>query len=217
MKTFLLTLFAVMAMIFTAPVTAEAKSLDLRVDASQSAPIFRNEAYAQVIARSAAREVLRMQAGDTVSLRSFGAVGLENLTRYEVRLSRRTNPPERVARIVAARIMRMANGGVRPQGTTEIVAMLQWGRFNCQAGDHIWIASDGIETGMVRSSQALLNGREQLPSPRAGSLTNCRVSMVGIGQTDQGSVTSRQVNTLIAAWQSFMRKAGARFTPVAIP
>lgn len=198
------------------PQPADAKSLDIRIDATTSAPLFRNEDYARLIAQRAANEVVQMQPGDYVTLRSFGAVGLDNITSYSVRLSRRSNTPQAVARIVAQRIIRMSQGGVRPQNSTEIVAMFEWGRFDCQPGDHIFVASDGVETGSV-SANALLSGRSQLPSPRAGLLANCEVTMLGIGQTDEAALTSREVNNLIAAWSSFMRRAGARFVPIANP
>lgn len=168
-------------------------------------------------ARGAANKIIKLRPGDHVTLRSFGAVGLDNLTRYDVRIGRRTNKAEDVARIVASRIMRMASGGVKPQASTEIVAMLQWGRFACKPGDQIWIASDGIETGVISNLTALVNGKAHLPKPKSAYLRHCDVTMAGIGQAANVQLSSVHVNNLIAVWSRFMRQSGAKFTPVVNP
>lgn len=215
-RIFLTSTIAVAASL-AAPHAAYAKDLDLRVDASESAPLFKSATYRRTIARAAANKVASLRPGDSVSLRSFGAVGLDNIASYEVRIGRRSNKASDIARVVAQRIMRMGEGGVRPQRTTEIIAMFQWGRFNCAPGDEIWVATDGIETGMIASPRAVASGRAELPAPKAGYLRNCSVTFVGIGQSASTPLTSTEVNNWIGAWRGYFRTAGAGFTPIVNP
>lgn len=217
MTRILMILSFMVAALVAAPQSAAAKALDIRIDASESAPLFKSEDYRRAIAVAAANKVAALRPGDRVTLRSFGAVGLDNVANYEVRIGRRSNTASNVARIVARRIIRMGEGGVRPQRTTEIIAMLQWGQFNCQSGHEIWVATDAIDTGMVSSPRAVANGRAQLPAPRAGLLRNCKVTFVGIGQTAETPLSSTQINNWIAAWRRYFRTAGARFMPIVNP
>lgn len=217
MKTFsnFAALATAIAAVLAAP--ANAQTTHFLIDESESNEAVTDPAFNRLVARAAANVVLRQNLGERVSVRTFGNINDTNALRYDVQLTRRSNPPQTVARNVARLILRSGARQGRRQQRTEIVAALQWNRYDCAAGDHIIVLTDAIETGAVRSPTALLNGRESLPRPRAGSLRGCTVSFWGIGRVSSGQITSAQVNNLRSAWAGYFRQAGARFNAVPNP
>ena len=208
---------AVFVSVLALATPASAKTTHFQIDYSSSNRAVVDKAFARLLARKAARTVMAQKFGNRISVRTFGDINETNPLRYDVQLTRRSNPPVSVARNTARSIMRLAVSGKARQKKTEIVAMLQWNRFNCAAGDHIIVLTDAIETGAVRSPSALLNGKVSLPKPKAGSLRGCRVSFWGIGRVSSGGITSTQVNNLTKAWAKYFRIAGAKFHAVPNP
>lgn len=194
-----------------------AKTTHFYIDDSKSNKAVTDKAFAKILARKAAKTVMAQKLGDHISIRTFGDINETNPLRYDAQLTRRSNPPATVGRNVARLIMKPATSTKARQQKTEIVAMLQWNRFNCAAGDHVIVLTDAIETGAVRSPSALLNGKASLPMPKAGSMRGCSVSFWGIGRVSSGNITSAQVNNLTKAWARYFRIAGAKFYPVPNP
>ena len=196
---------------------ASAKTTHFYIDDSKSNKAVTDPKYAKIVARKAARTVIAQKLGDSVSVRTFGDINETNPLRYDAQLTRRSNPPATVGRNVARLIMKPATSKKARQRKTEILAMLQWNKFNCAAGDHVIVLTDAIETGAVRSPSTLLNGKASLPKPKAGSLRGCTVSFWGIGRVSSGGITSTQVNNLSKAWARYFRIAGAKFHAVPNP
>ena len=209
------TLAATIAIAIAAP--ASAKTTHFLIDESESNRAVSDPAFTRLVARQSAVTVLQQTLGDRISVRTFGNINDTNPLRYDVQLTRRSTPPRAVARAVSRLILRSGAPQGQRQQRTEIVAALQWNRYDCAAGDHIIVLTDGIETGAVRSPTALLNGREALPRPRSGFLRGCTISFWGIGRVSSGELTSAQVNNLRSAWASYFRIAGARFNAVPNP
>lgn len=217
MKTFS-TFAALLASVAVACATpASAKTVHFLIDESESNRVVSDPAFTRLVAREAAATVLQQRLGDRIAVRTFGNINDTNALRYDVQLTRRSNPPRTVARTVSRLIMRSGARQGQRQQRTEIIAALQWNRYNCAAGDHIIVLTDGIETGAVRSPTALLNGRVSLPPPRKDFLRGCTVSFWGIGRVSSGQMTSAQVNNLRGAWAGYFRVAGARFEAVPNP
>lgn len=215
MKNFLkLTLLA--TFMISAPALAnDPKQMYVRLDVSRSNPLVTDEAYAQRVARRIIDYVLELNIGDRVNVRVFGDMGRFNGPDWDLEISRRSMPKEKVARNLATLILSLPNGGQDPHDTTEILSELKWTDWRCQADDIILLATDGIETGdWIKSTQAILDGRAGLPIPAEHYLQNCHVVMIGIG-AEIGS--SSKINNLITAWRAHVTKAGGQFTAIPRP
>lgn len=196
---------------------ASAKTTHFLIDESASNLAVSDQDFTRIVARKAANTVMQQELGDRISVRTFGNINDTNPLRYDVQLTRRSNPPRNVARTVSRLIVRSGARQGQRQQRTEITAALEWNRYDCAAGDHIIVLTDAVETGAVRSPSALLNGRESLPRPRTGSLRGCTVSFWGFGRVSSGQMTSTQVNNLRAAWSAYFRVSGARFNAIPNP
>ena len=217
MKTFLIFTTSLTAAALAAAAPTSAKTTYFEIDQSRSNLAVSDADFNRIVARKAAATVMEQRLGDRVSVRTFGDINSTNPLRYNVQLTRRSNPPRAVARTVGQLVVRSGASDTPRQSRTEITALLEWNRYDCAAGDHIIVLTDGVETGSVRSPSALLNGRESLPRPRAGLLRGCTVSFWGFGRVTSGQMTSAQVNTLRKAWADYFRVAGARFEAVPNP
>ena len=167
---------AMTALALAVAAPANARTTHFLIDESESNRIVSDPAFTRLVARKAATTVMARPLGERIFVRTFGNINNTNPLRFDVQLTRRSNPPRTVAQSVSRLIMRSGARTAARQQRTEIVAALQWNRYDCAAGDHIIVLTDGIETGAVRSPTALLNGRESLPRPRAGYLRGCTVS-----------------------------------------
>ncbi len=189
----------------------------IRIDNSDSNLVASDPEFARVVARRLASRISGLKPGTFVELRSFGDVNGDNNLRYVRQILPRSYPADRVAREVAETIIANAENGGGTQGSTEIIAELTWGEFDCGAGDGIILLSDGIPTGQITSQQAVLDGGEALPEPNSGVLDGCSVSIWGLGRTQDSQLTSPQINNLRAAWEAWMQIAGAEFTAITNP
>ncbi|WP_340149004.1 hypothetical protein [uncultured Sneathiella sp.] len=219
MKKLLAALF--LSMILAQPVIADEnrfKTLHVLADLSASNPIVSSETYSQLIAYRVSEAILAMNYGDYVSFTTFGNLRLDDQLRVRVRLTKR-NKPEAVAKKIAQLILSIPTGDIQAQQSTEIVAQLEWGSFNCAARDQLLIATDGIEaSGFVPSPKKLLNGSAVLPEPmEPGYLEGCTVTMLGIGKAENGSWPGPQVRNLTKAWKNYMTAAKADFTALPNP
>jgi hypothetical protein len=192
------------------------KTLHVLADLSASNPIVSSETYAQLIAFRVSEAILAMNYGDHVSFTTFGNLRLDDQLRVRVRLTKK-NKPEAVAQKIAQLIMSIPSGNIDAQKSTEIVAQLEWGAFDCAASDQILVETDGIEaSGFVPSPKKLLNGSVALPEPmEPGYLEGCKVTMLGVGKTENGSWPGPQVRNLMKAWKIYMAAAKANF--IAMP
>ncbi len=211
-STFIFTGLAFFAMSLSNAFAAEYKTLHIAVDVSGSNPIVTSKAYSAIIAKRIAQQIMELGIGDSVSFRTFGHLDLDNLQQYDVRLTRRARPVA-VAKRIAQFIISIPDGRIAPQGSTEIIAHLEWSEYNCAAGDMIILATDGIETGsQVPNPDKLLSGKIGLPKPMTeGYLSGCTVTILGIGKTATGSWPSVNVKYLIGAWQQYLKTSGAQF------
>jgi hypothetical protein len=78
------------------------------------------------------------------------------------------------------------------------------------------VATDGVEFSEVVAGPALLAGKA-LPPPPQGLLAGCAVTMVGLGQSTAGDITLKQATHVVSAWTTWMKVAGATFTPLVNP
>ncbi len=189
----------------------------VRIDNSDSNLATSDETFARIVARRVANDIANLPLGTFVSVRSFGEINGENNLRYDVQITRKSNPAANVAREVAREILAQATSDAPRQTSTEIISTLTWDKYNCEAGDKIVLLSDGIPSGRIASQQAVLNGRENLPEPQAGLLQGCKVVFYGFGRTAEGSLTSQQIENLKEKWMNWTDRAGASFETMINP
>jgi len=102
------------------------------------------------------------------------------------------------------------------EGSTNLIAKLKYGNFNCAGGTRIVIITDGVESSSEISARQLLAGKP-LPRPEKGFLSGCEVVMYGLGQSANGEISNRQVDVLRDAWRAWMKAAGAKFDSIVDP
>lgn len=189
-------------------VTAEARTLTLGIDLSGSNPVFKEE-FARVAGTYAGSRVAALSLGDVVSVRSFGARDLSNLRSSNVSITRK-NRPDQVARQVAQFIAGIPSAGVTPQPSTNLVAFLEFGDFDCARGGEILLITDGLESSSYADADALMKGKAKLPEPQPDFLKGCTVTFYGLGVRQP----AQAVKIVREAWRDWFEKAGATFTAV---
>lgn len=210
-KSILLSL-ALLACSISLSYAKEYKTLHIAADVSASNPIVASKVYAGIIAQNITAQIAALNYGDYVDFRTFGHLELDNLPRIKLRLTKK-NRPAAIAKIIARSITTIPEGRIAPQSATEIISQLEWGEYNCAAGDIIILATDGIEaSSLVPNPNKLLNGEVGLPEPMTkGYLSGCTVVMLGVGKTKTGSWPSTGVRNLVKVWTTYLNAAGAEF------
>lgn len=198
------------------PEVVQARTEHIWVDYSNSPKAVTDPAFMRVIARRLAGEIQAQPNGTTVSLRSFGNINANNLLRYDVRITKRSNPKRKVATQVARLLMGLATSKRPRQNRTEIVAAFKYNEYDCRAGDRITIITDGLESG-VASERAMLDGTAKLPKLASTKLKGCSVRFWSMGQLKQGNVSSAQIANLDRLWRGFVTPAGGRYSMLVSP
>ncbi|MBL1419277.1 MAG: VWA domain-containing protein [Alphaproteobacteria bacterium] len=194
----------------------QAKTLHIAIDVSASNPMISSVPFAKIISKRVSKQILALPLGDYVSLRTFGHLKLDNLQQFDVKLTRKAKP-EKVAKAVSKFMNSIPKGGVEPQQSTEIIAQLEWGEYDCSAGDTILLITDGIEASSLVNPNKLLEGKAKLPLPDVEYLKGCNVQMIGIGKSTNGSWPSVNVKNLLREWKSYMKASGANFKAIPNP
>lgn len=203
-------LLACMAVLLAAPVSA--KTLTIGIDRSGSSPLVISPEFARAVAPYVSRDIAALEIGDTVVIRSFGVRGIKNITSRTLRITKASRPRE-VANAVARFIAELPAKNIGGQDATNIIAFLEFGRFDCTNGGRIVLLTDGMESSSYTSARDLASGKP-LPEPQAGLLAGCEVSMIGFGHTSAGAPTPLEVKAALSGWRSWMKIAGAPFTAI---
>lgn len=193
-----------------------AKTLHIAIDVSASNPMISSVPFAKIISKRVSNQILALPLGNHVSLRTFGHLKLDNLQQFDVKLTRKAKP-EKVAKAVSKFMNNIPRGGVEPQQSTEIIAQLEWGEYDCSAGDIILLITDGIEASSLVNPNELLDGTAKLPLPDDEFLKGCAVQMIGIGKAANGSWPSVSVKHLLREWKIYMKASGAMFKAIPNP
>ncbi|TCO75824.1 hypothetical protein [Chromatocurvus halotolerans] len=189
------------------------------LDISKSNAFITDQAVASRAASYMAGIIESLSRSDVVRVRTLGDYGMRaNPLRLDLVVSRKT-PARKIAatvqRLVEALPTLVAEGRVQASGTTQISAFLidEARSLECtgKAGG-FYLLSDGIEASQATNPKALTNGKTGLPTPPTGVLSNCQLTMLGIGETVNGA-NSAHTRNLIAAWQAWAEHAGADFIP----
>lgn len=122
----------------------------------------------------------------------------------------RSNRPQRAAAQAAQFIAGLPKSSVAPQGTTNIIAFLEFGDFDCANGGQILLITDGIEASIYADPNALLKGKVKLPTPEPGFLKGCSVTFYGLGAEQ----SAQEAKNIRDAWKRWFETAGAPFTAV---
>lgn len=166
--------------------------------------------FADLAARKAESIISSMRLGDRVRVQFFGARSLGNLKTLDIQINRQARP-QQVASAIGSIIRGIPDAGIDGQAWTQISRHLRVGNFDCAAGDHVLIISDGVESTPDFNEKHLLAGRRDLPAPQPGMLAGCRLSMFGIGVSAGGMMDAAVTDRLIAQWRAFAEAAGAEF------
>lgn len=187
--------------------TAQSATLTIGYDVSGSSPVF-----VGTFAKSAGAEVeIRVAAlslGDKVIVKPFGARDLTN--RAALLPITRSARPRAAAGIIARQIAAIPQSGIAPQGSTNIVAFLEFGEFDCANGGQVFLITDGLEASTYADPGALLKGKAKLPAPETPFLSGCAVTFYGLG----ARMSPQAAKTLRDAWRAWVEKAGGSFAAV---
>jgi hypothetical protein len=188
--------------------TASAATLTVGIDLSGSSPVF-NEHFARPASARVGSRVAALNLGDRVNVRTFGARDLSNMRQGTMVITRAARPQE-VARQAAALVTKMPSSGIEPQGSTNVIAFLEFSDFDCANGGEILLITDGIEASSYADPDALLKGKAKLPSPEPNFLKGCTVTFYGLG-AGQSAPAAKYLRD---AWRAWFEAAGASFTAV---
>lgn len=182
-------------------------------DLSASSPLSDSPAFAQragnMVGQMIQRELL---LGDSVTLMPVGHRSTANARKMRFRLTAQFRQSAAAARVggIIASTPRSTEAG---QGSTNLIFALERGAILCPPRGHIIILSDGLESSNdFNGTDALLQGKMQLPAPPPGFLRGCRVTFVGIGLTSDRTAQLSNVHLryLTSAWRTYLITAGVR-------
>ncbi len=197
----------------TTPAVVTAKPLSIVKDYSSSTPLLTNEQFAEKAALAAIDKFDALGKGDKLTVRSLGEVGLKNLDSFSAVIKRKNR--KKLRRHLYQKIAETPSQHIESQQQTNILFFLKHTRFNCAAGEEIFIISDGVESSELISSRKLLSGTP-LPEPKRDFLKGCTVTLYGLSMTND-PLPLKQTQNLINAWEKWMAKAGATFIPEVSP
>jgi hypothetical protein len=158
--------------------SANATTFTVGIDLSGSSPAFSDQ-FTQPAGEHAGSRVAALKLGDRVIVRTFGERDLRNMRQRSLVISR-TNRSQEAAKQVSALIATIPKAGIEPQGSTNVIAFLEFGDFDCVHGGQILLITDGIEASSYVDPDALLNGKAKLPAPQPGLLSGCSVTFYGL-------------------------------------
>jgi hypothetical protein len=187
---------------------ANAATLTVGIDLSGSSPVF-DEQFARPAGQHVAKRVAALSIGDRLVVRTFGARSLINVRQGTMAITR-SNRPQEVAAQAAALVANVPSAGIEPQGSTNVIAFLEFGEFDCAQGGQIILVTDGIEASSYSDPDALLSGKAKLPDPTPGFLSGCSITFYGLG-AGQSAQAAKNIRD---AWRKWFDAAGASFTAV---
>jgi len=203
----------VIALLIAAP--AFSKTLTIGIDVSTSNPLVTAPSYARVAAQYARDQVRALQPGDIVQVRTFGDRGLVHFPSERIRLSRQ-NSADKVADSIARFIAGLPSRPLQGQGSTNIIAFLEFGQFDCANDGRVLLLTDGIESSSYIDDANLLAGKA-MPPPEKNLLSGCEVTMLGFGQSPDGALPPQAIKNARASWAAWMKTADATFNPIIDP
>ena len=196
------------------PKEAGAADFAILLDHSNSFDLRTNASLREKVAVSVRAKLLggEMRLGDRVVILRIGERSTDLALADVIPLDRKHRPIA-VANEAYRRIMELGESGEAAQRQTNILFPLQNSGIKCPGGHGIVvIVSDAIETGPEFSDwRGLISGKAQLPAPTGKPLTGCRVHMIGVGLTSEGTeqLTSEEIAALSSAWRRWLSAAGA--------
>lgn len=188
---------------------AEAKTLTVLVDVSESNPYLTSEAMSKAMTLRVIEALNVLSQGDEVIVQTVGSLNasqnLENL-----RLVIKRHNRQSVAKALAKYLLALPKQ-VEAQGSTNLVAWFGRHAPNCEAGSIVIVLSDAIEASEYVDSASLLSGKQALPEPHQYvALKGCTVRFIGLG----AGRSDKEAHILRQAWQRYIELAGAEFKAV---
>lgn len=205
--------FLVLALLNTS--ASFAKTFTIGLDLSGSSPLS-VPVFAEAAAGRLHAEVVKLQPGDFVYMRTIGDRGFANIPFKKIRIDRRNRAID-VAKRIADYIAALPSKPMEAQGSTNLLAFLMYGRdFGCAAGGGtIWLITDGIEHSELMTSKALLSGGSLPPPPKPKYLAGCSLTMDGFGANSGGNLPLAAIDKAQAAWEAYSKLAGvSAFDPI---
>ena len=160
-------LLAILLALFSA-VPAAAKTLTIGIDQSMSNPLMLDEAVARAVGGNVGEQIKALQPGDWVHVRTFGERSAVNFQAEKIRITRSVRA-DKVADMVARFIASLPSKAGKGQGSTNIIAFLEFGAFDCANGGRILLLTDGIESSAYIQERDLFAGKP-LPAPEPNIL-----------------------------------------------
>lgn len=195
---------------------ASAKTLTVALDVSGSNPLVSDERYAVVAAAYVREQIAALQPGDVVSLHTLADRSIANFPSEHIQITRQ-NRADKVGAQIAQFMTTMPSRHFEGQESTNILAFLAFGQFDCGDGGSVLLVTDGIESSSEMNADRLLDGRP-LPRPDKNLLSGCAVTMFGLGQSAPGGeLLPQQIKHIRAAWAAWMTVAGAHFNAIIDP
>ncbi|MFA7586943.1 MAG: hypothetical protein WCY11_12235 [Novosphingobium sp.] len=179
-------------------------------DLSASTPLSTDKGFAEKAARAVTGMIGEYGLGDTVVLMSAGESGIEGTRRQSFRLTPQLNHKAVIAK-VGATIAYSPDSPLSGQQNTALTYAIEESGLHCHGRDRLVLISDGMESrrGFDRMDEVIADTVD-LPSPPAGILTGCKVSVLGIGvaAAGQSQLNNEELRNLKAAWRKYFRSAG---------
>lgn len=216
-----------LASTFLVSASTEAKEIDIfGIDISDSGPLTVDRNVSRAAGNLVKNTVARLQPGDEVRLRSFGAAGIAsqqiniNVTIGRKAKARANRIAPAIGEFLSSLPDRVEKGQITLQTNTNIIGFVEAiaPSLDCEANQiRLILLTDGIEWSEQMNGSELIAGKAQLPPPSGQILKGCIVEMRGVGQQAASRWTdSRWFPILKAQWRSFFEAAGvARFSAYA--
>jgi hypothetical protein len=213
------------AFLTTEPLAAEEVHI-FGIDISDSVPVTVNRNIAMSAGTLVENRVARLQPGDEVKIRSFGAASVAN-DQINIRVVLGRKARERAERVAPALgdFVRslpdlVESGKITLQTNTNIIGFVEAmaPTLDCQAQQtHLVLFTDAIEWSSQAIGNDILAGTANLPPPSGQILKGCIVEMRGVGQLAAKFRTdSRWFPILREQWRTFFEAAGvAQFSAFA--
>ena len=188
---------------------AQAATLNLGLDLSGSNPLLAHPNFAASAADRAAEEIRKLENGDILNIRSFGARdNTDNLLNNRFVISRH-NRADALAKKVAQYIRSLPERNVQAQDQTNLIAYLEFSELNCDTGGRVLAITDGLESSSELSGYAFKSMEKGLPAPEV-SLAGCHITFYGLG----AGWEPRTIRHVRREWQNWMQEAEADFVAI---
>jgi hypothetical protein len=183
------------------------------LDKSATSPLSNDEKFAALMGQKMHDALLAEHPilGDRTVILNAGKRDTKGAISRKVPINRQYPAPA-VARYVQQVIARQPHSPDNRQDESSILFTLTHGDFKCTPGrGRVWVISDMLNNDVDFSDvRGLLAGTAQLPPQEGKPLAHCRVSVVAIGLTADGTMqlSSAQISDLIAAYRLWFVRAG---------